>query len=175
MIRWEVDTEHTQVRFGVKYMGISTVKGEFTDYDIEVVTPTSDFSQPQIEVHIAAHSISTQNIDRDAHLIGPDFFNVNQYPFIDFTDTKVDWLDPENGTLSGMLTICGISRKESFVLTFGGVMTGFDGETRAGFTIEGKINRQDYGLKWNQLVDNGIPAIADTVNISIDIELIKVT
>lgn len=175
MATWKADLEHSQIRFSVKNMAVAMIRGQFTDFTVEVQTTDDSFSDPLIEVDIPCGSLTTDNLERDAHLQGPDFFDVGKFPTLKFFGKTFVPQDENQFELTGTLTIKDKSKEITLLAEFGGIAHGFDGEKRAGFSLEGKINRFEFGLVWNDLLDAAVPIVGADVKISIDVELIAET
>jgi polyisoprenoid-binding protein YceI len=153
---------------------ITNVKGEFSNYSVNVETENEDFMQAKISFEAEVGSINTGNEQRDAHLRGADFFDAEKFPKISFEANGVENVDNDGSyELLGNLTIKGISRPVRLDVEFGGVIHDLWGGIRAGFTINAKINRTDWGLVWNAVTESGGLLVSETVNLSCEIELVK--
>jgi len=169
---WNLDTTHTEVQFKVKHLVIATVTGFFKKFSGSVESETENFDGASVNFSLDATSIDTNNADRDAHLKSADFFAAEQYPSIDFTGT----LKKTSGNdykLDGALTIRGTTKAVVLDVEFGGLMVDPWGNTKAGFEINGKINRKDFGLNWNALTEAGGMVVSEDVKIHINAELAK--
>jgi polyisoprenoid-binding protein YceI len=166
--KWAIDSTHSEVGFKVKHMMISTVKGHFEDFEVNVETESEDFKDASIEVVIKTASIKTKNADRDGHLKSPDFFNAEEFENITFKSSSFN-----GSTLVGALTIKGITKEIELDVDFNGVAVDPYGQTKAGFEISGEINRQDFGLTWSAVTEAGNIVVSDKVKLSIDAQLIK--
>lgn len=169
---WHSDPEHSQFRFSVKNMAVATIRGRFSEFTVLVKSESDTFINPSIEVKISTSSLTTDNLERDAHLQGTDFFDVANFPTMEFKGKSLVALSETDYELAGMLTIKDVSKEIRLNVEYGGIAHGFDGEKRAGFSLTGKINRFDFGLSWNNLLDNAVPIVGADVQISIDIELV---
>ncbi|MDP4197691.1 MAG: YceI family protein [Bacteroidota bacterium] len=170
---WSLDPAHSRLEFSAKHMVISSVKGHFDSYNVNVHTDGDDFKTAEIEVTIDAGSINTGNKDRDNHLKSDDFFNAEKYPAMTFKASLVRQIDEEHYTVVGYLTIRGISKPIELDVEYGGTVNDPWGNTRTGFSLRGSIDRFDYDLKWNALMDTGGAIVGKTIKISGDIELVK--
>lgn len=170
---WSVDQSHSRIQFAIRHMLISEVEGNFGDYTLDVTASDDDFSDASAEVSIKLAGINTGNIDRDNHLLAADFFDAAQYPVITFKSTKVTQLDEEEFKLIGDLTIRDVTKEITLDVTKGGVIKDPYGYTRAGFQVEGKIDRFDFGLQWNGLLEAGGAVLGKQVKLRAHIELIK--
>lgn len=170
---WSFDPTHSGITFKVKHLMISNVKGSFGEFSGKVTTHENDFSTAKIELHINTSSINTDVADRDAHLKSADFFDSENYPHIIFVSDKLVPVGDDEFELKGMLTIKQTTLPVSLNVEFGGLMTDPWGNQKAGFAIEGKINRRDFGLNWNAALEAGGVLVGEDVKISCEIELTK--
>lgn len=171
--KWVLDPAHSEVAFKVKHLMISNVKGNFSEFSVNVLTDGDDFSSAMINVSINTASVTTGVADRDAHLKSPDFFDSANYDTMTFVSTSITGSGDEY-KLEGDLTIRGITKPVKLDVEFGGLMTDPWGNVKAGFNINGKINRRDWGLTWNAALEAGGVLVADEVRINSEIELLKV-
>ena len=168
---WKLDQSHSELLFKVKHLMISNVKGEFKEFDVQVESPEQGFHDAKVHATIQADSIFTNNTDRDNHLKSDDFFNAEQYPTLEFTSTSMEKLDEENYRLKGELTMKGVTKNVVLEVNHGGTAKDPYGNTKAGFSISGKINRKDFGLNWNQVLETGGVMVSDEVRINGEIQL----
>lgn len=166
--KWELDAAHSEIEFKVKHMMITNVKGNFDIFKIEVDTAGEDFKNALAKVVIDTASINTRNEQRDGHLKSAEFFDVEKYPEITFEATSL-----ENDEIKGNLTIRDVTKPVSFDLEFAGLQKDPWGNTKAGFIVEGKIKRSEFGLSWNAALETGGVMVSDEVKFSADIQLIK--
>ena len=171
-IGWNLDKSHSNLQFSARHMIISEVTGHFNNYDVDVKAG-DDFTDSEVTVTIDSKSIDTGITDRDNHLKSPDFFDVENYPEITFKSTKVEKADDESYKLYGDFTIRNITKPIVLDVAYGGTIKDPWGNTRAGFKVTGKINRFDYELKWNALMETGGAVVGKNINITCDIELTK--
>lgn len=169
--QWVLDPSHSELSFKVKHLMISNVKGEFRKFN--AVIAGADFSKSPLTVTIDAASVFTNDDNRDGHLKGPDFFNVEQYPEIVFTSTAVSKTGDDSYQLNGLLTIRGISKEISLELEYGGVNKDPWGNEKAAFTVNGKINRSDWGLTWNAALEAGGVLVSEEVRLNADVQFVK--
>lgn len=169
---WKVDFAHSKMGFSAKHMIISEVEGQFKDYDINV-DAGDGFADSEVEVIIKTASIDTGVIDRDNHLKSSDFFDASNYEEIIFKSTSFEQINEEKFKLSGELTIRGITHPIDLDVLYGGKIKDPWGNERVGFQITGKLNRFDYGLKWNSFIETGGAVVGKTININCHVELIK--
>lgn len=171
---WHLDKDHTTIGFAVKHMVVSRTQGEFLDYSglVEMDAGTQEFKT--IQATIQTQSLFTDHQERDEHLRSPDFFDVATFPTMTYTMTSYKKTG-ETYTAVGNLTIKGITKEITLVGTFNGVVQDPWGNTRAGFTAEGTLNRQDFGIQFNELLDNGGLIVGNDVRIKLEVEVIKAT
>lgn len=172
-VKWTLDAMHSEITFKVKHLMISTVTGQFRTFNVTAETGGEDFSQPgKIEATIDVSSIDTNNEQRDGHLKSDDFFSAGNHNQITFTSTKLD-VQGDEGKLSGDLTIKGITKPVSLNVEAGGVVVDPYGQTKAGFTVTGKISRKEFGLTWSAVTEAGNVVVGDDIKITAEIQLIK--
>jgi polyisoprenoid-binding protein YceI len=169
---WGIDPTHTEVQFKVKHLVISTVTGFFRKFSGSIVTESEDFNGAEVKFSLDVSSIETNQADRDTHLKSPDFFAAEQHPTIDFTGSlkKVEGSDYK---LNGDLTIRGTKKPISLNVEFGGTTVDPWGNTRAGFEVNGKLNRKDFGLNWNALTEAGGMVVSEEVKLHINAEVVR--
>jgi polyisoprenoid-binding protein YceI len=171
--KWIIDTTHSEVQFKVKHMMISTVTGYFSVFNAAVETEGDDFTTATVEFTADLSSISTNNEQRDAHLKTSDFFDAENHPQIKFVSSKLEKIDDEKYTLHGDLTIRGTTKSVKLNVEYGGMIQDPWGSTRAGFTVEGRINRKEYGLHWNSVTETGGIVVSDEVRLHVNCEFVK--
>ena len=165
--KWNLDTAHSEITFKVRHMMISNVKGAFNTFTAEVEAEDDTFKNAKVSATINVDSIDTNNADRDTHLKSADFFNVEQNPTITFeSDSLAD-------DVTGHLTINGVTKPVQLEVEFGGINQDPWGNTKAGFTFEGKIKRSDFGLNWNAALETGGVLVSDEVKISGELQFVK--
>lgn len=152
---------------------ISTVTGSFTNFQATAKTQGDDFTSARIHFTAAIDSISTNNEQRDAHLRNGDFFDAEKYPELSFESTSVESIDDENFKLAGTLTMRGVSKPVALNVEFGGITQDPWGNTRAGFTVTGKIDRQDFGLSYGAVTETGGLLLGNEVKIIASVQLVK--
>lgn len=169
---WKSDAAHSEVTFKVKHMMITNVTGQITDYVVEAVTDGDDFSNAQVAFTGKLNSINTGNEQRDAHLRSPDFFDADKHPEITFRSTRYE-RNGDEVKLQGDLTMKGVTKPVRLDVEFGGIQKDPWGNTKAGFSISGKLNRKDFGLNWNAALETGGVLVSDDVKIVAEIQLVK--
>lgn len=170
MAQWTIDPAHSEIKFKAKHLVISTVTGQFKRFSGTVDAQKPDFSDARIRFEADIDSISTNNEQRDGHLKSPDFFDAAGFPTLSFESTSITRKSDEVYVVSGDMTIRGTKRKIALDVRYNGTVEGFDGEV-AGFEITGRLNRQDFGLRWNALTETGGVVVSDEVRLDISVEL----
>lgn len=170
--RWQVDPSHTEVEFGVRHLMISTVKGRFGKVSGTVAVDPATPGEARVDVTIDITSIDTREEKRDAHLRSPDFFDADHFPTMTFHGGKLAGDLDGDFTLSGDLTIRGVTRPVTLDVTFEGAVTDPWGGKRRGYSARGKLNRQDFGLTWNAALEAGGVVVGDEVKLTIATELV---
>jgi polyisoprenoid-binding protein YceI len=167
---WTIDKAHSNIGFSVAHMVVSETTGKFKDFDAKVISKTDDFAGSTVEFTAKTASVFTDNEKRDEHLKGDDFFNAEKFPELKFSGSLVK----EGGKyiLKGNLTIRDITKPVSFDVTYGGRVKAFGGE-KAGFKLNGKINRKDFGLKFDKTLEGGGLIVGDDVDINVKVEFNK--
>ena len=173
MTKWTIDPMHSEVHFKVKHLMISTVTGSFKKFEGSVETENDDFSGAKISFSADIDSIETGMAQRDGHLKSPEFFDVATFPTLSFESKSFEKIDGNEYKLAGDLTLKGITKPVSLNVEFGGTMVDFYGNTKAGFDISGKINRQDFGLTWSGVTEAGGIVLSDEVKLVINIQVAK--
>jgi len=173
MAQWTIDPAHSEITFKVKHLVISTVTGQFTRFSGTVQAGKDDFSDAKVQFEADIDSISTNNEQRDGHLKSPDFFDAANHPKLSFRSTSVSSKGEGTYALTGLMTIRGQQRPLTLQVVYNGTVAGFDGEVAA-FEITGKLNRQDYGLRWNAMTETGGVVVSDEVKLEMAVELKKV-
>lgn len=170
---WISDSMHSEIGFKIKHLMITSVKGRFDTFNAQATTEGDDFNNAQISFTADVASITTGVADRDGHLKGSDFFDAETYPQISFKSTGMQASGDDEYTLTGDLTMHGVTKPVELDAEFGGVVKDPYGQTKAGFTLEGKINRKDFGLTWGALTEAGGVVLADEVKIMCEVQLVK--
>ncbi len=168
---WNLDPTHSELTFKVKHLMISNVKGSFTKFNAKI--EGDDFETSKITATVDAASVFTNNADRDGHLKSADFFEVETYPELKFESTHITKTDDGEYSLTGDLTIKGITKSVELEVEFGGYMKDPYGNEKAGFSFEGKINRKDFGLNWNAALETGGVLVSDEVKIAAEVQFVK--
>ena len=169
---WKLDPTHTTVEFSAKHLMISTVKGRITDIEGTIYTNENDPKSSSVEATLKTASIDTRTDQRDQHLRSADFLHVEQYPEIKFRSTRIEGTKQEF-KLTGDLTIRDVTRPITRGVIFEGQTKDPWGGERVGFSASGKIDRRDFGLTWNLLLETGGLTVGNEVKINLEVEAIK--
>ena len=170
---YKIDPTHTQIIFKIKHLAISTVTGNFSTFEGSFEFDPEKISESKTSVKINSDSIDTSNQKRDEHLKNQDFFDVVKFPEISFVSKEIKDIDGKNFTIVGDLTIHGVTKMVVLKTEYNGSATDPWGNERAAFSAEAKINRKDFGLTYNKLLETGGLVIGEDVKILIEIEGIK--
>jgi polyisoprenoid-binding protein YceI len=173
-VEWQIDPAHSAAHFSVRHLMISNVRGEFSKLSGTVVIDPADVTKSTVEVTLEVASINTREPQRDEHLRSADFLDAANHPAITFRSRRVTAVGPNRFKLTGDLTIRGVTKEVTFDVD-GPTAPVKDpwGNVRAGITASEKINRQDFGLVWNALIEGGGVVVGDEVSITIEAELIQ--
>lgn len=173
-VKWTIDPAHSEIQFKVKHMMISTVTGSFGKFGADIEANGDDLSTAKIRFQADVDSISTGNEKRDGHLRSTDFFSGEKHPQIVFTSTGSKAVDGDGSwTLLGDLSMNGITKPVELDVEWGGVMKDPYGNTKAGVSIHGKVNRKDWGINWNAALEAGGVMVSDEVRIACEVQLVK--
>jgi polyisoprenoid-binding protein YceI len=171
---WQLDPNHSSAQFSVKHLGLSTVRGAFSTVKGTIVLDDKDLAKSNVDVTIDVSSVDTRQPDRDKDLKSDKFFDAANYPTITFKSTKVEQVAPGRLKVTGDLTIRGTTKP--VILDVDGPTAPVKdpwGNNRAAASATTRINRQDYGVKWNAKLDNGGVVVGDDVAIVIDVEMVQ--
>lgn len=171
--KWTLDLTHSELNFKIRHLMISNVSGAFTDFQVEMVTEDEDISTGTIRLLAKMDSVTTKNAQRDEHLRSADFFEVSKYPELKFVSTKIVKQDEENFDLYGNMTMKGITKPVTLHVEHSGITNDPWGGERAGFNITGKINRTDWGVTFNSVLETGGVALAEEIKIFSEIQMVK--
>ncbi len=167
---WSIDPAHSTIEFRVKHMVIQTVKGRFRDFDGAIVAG----EEPSISGSIRVASLDTLQAERDAHLRSPDFFDAERYPEIGFHAAGMQFNgDGSHFALSGELTIKGVTRPIVLDGELYGTIVDGDGRDRVALALRGQLDRADYGLVWNRVLETGSLLVGDTVDLVLDVAAVR--
>jgi polyisoprenoid-binding protein YceI len=169
---WQLDLAHSEIQFKVRHMMVSWVRGQFEKFSGTINLDEQNPENTTVEIVIDATSINTRQADRDGHLRSPDFLDAPSYPNITFKSTKVQKTGPNTAKLTGNLTIRDITKEVTLDVEHSGVRKSpFGPFLAAGFSAETIINRKDWGLTWNSLVEGGGVLVGEDLHVSVEVEL----
>ncbi|MDO1444800.1 YceI family protein [Rhodocytophaga aerolata] len=168
---WQIDPAHSKIGFTVTHLVISEVEGSFKKVDAKMVSTKPDFTDSQIEFSADVNSIDTENEDRDKHLKSADFFDAANHDKIKFVSKTFKKVSGNEYKLTGDLTIKGVTKPVTLDVVYGGTAKDPYGNTKAGFKVNGKISRKEYGLTWNTLTEAGGAVVGDEVELVGKIQL----
>ncbi len=171
--KWVLEPAHSELQFKIRHLMISNVSGSFNKFDGSVETEGDDLTTAKVNFTIDADSISTNNEQRDGHLKSGDFFDVATHPSITFEGAGMQKVGDEDYKMNGNLTMHGVTHPVALNVEFGGIAKDPWGNTKAGFTVEGKINRKDFGLAWNAPTEAGGLLVGEEVKISANVQFVK--
>lgn len=172
-IKWLIDPAHSEITFKVKHLMITTVTGYFRKFNLEVETEDENFETAKsIEFVADINSIDTNNEQRDTHLRSADFFDAANHNELRFVGNKYEG-NTEEATLTGDLTIRETSKPIKLKIEHAGIVVDPYGQTKAGFTVDGKISRKEFGLMWGAVTEAGHVVVGDEIKIHAEIQLIK--
>ncbi|HEY8782318.1 MAG TPA: YceI family protein [Mucilaginibacter sp.] len=173
--KWVVDPMHSEVQFKVKHLVISTVTGFFKSFEGTLETENNDFEDANISFSLNIDSVDTNQSQRDAHLKSADFFDAEKYPQITFKSTSFKKTgDDDEYELFGGLTIKDITKPVKLQAEYGGSANDFYGNTKAGFEVNGKVNRKDFGLTYDAVTEAGSIVVGEDIKLIINIQFAKV-
>ena len=173
MEKWKIDPMHSEVKFKAKHLVIATVTGEFKKFTAEAETENNKFENAKIKFEADVNSIDTGEPQRDAHLKSADFFDAANYPKMTFVSKSFKRISDQTYELTGDLAIRGTTKEIKLDVTYNGKVTGILGEDVTGFEITGKLNRLDFGLKWNAVTEAGGIVVSDEIKLEISLEMHK--
>lgn len=170
---WQIDPVHSEVGFSVRHLMISTVKGRFTDVQGTLEYNEADPTQSSVEVTIATASVDTRADQRDNHLRSADFFDSEHFPNITFRSTRVERTSSDTGRLTGELTIRGVTHPVTLNVKREGRGKDPWGGERLGYSATTIVDREKFGLTWNQALETGGVVVGDEVKVAIEVEWVK--
>ena len=169
---WAIDKAHSEVTFRIKHL-MSKVTGRFTDFDGTITTDFGNLGASGVTFTIQAASIDTDTPDRDKHLRSADFFDVEKFPTISFTSSKITKTGDNNFAVTGTLTMHGVAKEITLPVTFLGAGQDPWGNTKAGFEIATTLSRTEYEIVWNKALETGGFLLGDEVEVVINLEVAK--
>jgi polyisoprenoid-binding protein YceI len=170
---WNIDAAHSGINFSIRHMLVAKVRGRFAQYTGTVQLDEDDFTRSTLEVAIDASSIDTGAPERDAHLRSADFFDVAAFPQLRYRSQRIEKLSADRYRVIGELTIRDVTREVPLEVEYGGRATDPWGNERAGFVARASLDRKDFGLGWNQVLEAGGVLVGDRVDIEIEVAVVK--
>lgn len=170
---WAFDKAHSKIGFSVSHLVITDVEGNFKEFDASVTTDGDNWENAKIEFTAEIASIDTDNEKRDEHLRSDDFFNAEMYPQLKFVSKSFNKVEGNEYKLVGDLTIRDVTKEVELEVELNGTVVDPWGNTKAGFDLEGEINRFDYGLKWSKALETGGLVVGEDVEIIGKLQLMK--
>jgi polyisoprenoid-binding protein YceI len=170
---YKFDPSHSSLAFSAKHMMIATVRGSFRDFDGQAEVEGNDPSTVKAEVIIKAASLESGAEDRDKHLRGADFFDVEKYPEIRFVNTAIKPLGKDTYAVTGDLTIKDVTHPVELKATVSQPINDPWGNERVGLSLEGEINRKDWGLNWNMVLEAGSVLVGETIKLNLDVVALR--
>ncbi len=170
---WAIDPTHSEIQFKVKHLVISTVTGYFRSFQGALSTSTEDFSDAKIHFTADIDSIDTNNEQRDGHLMSDDFFGAESFPKLTFESTSFTKTGEDSYTLVGNITLKGVTKEIILKAELGGLALDPYGNQKAGFEINGKINRKEFGLSWDAITEAGGVVVSDEVRLHLNVQINK--
>jgi len=171
--KWAIDPAHSEIHFKVKHLVISTVTGSFKEFSGEATTPEDTFEGGDIAVTIKAASISTNNDQRDGHLRSAEFFETDSFPEITVKTTSIKQVDGDDYAITAEFTMKGVTKTIEFKGEYGGEATDGYGNQKVGLEVSGKLNRKDFGLNWNAVVEGGGLTVSEEVKLVANLQFIQ--
>jgi polyisoprenoid-binding protein YceI len=170
---WNLDTAHSGINFSVRHMVVSKVRGRFAKYSGAIRIDEADLTRSSVDVTIDAASIDTGVADRDNHLRSADFFDVEKFPDLRFSSKRIQKVGEDRYSLVGDLTLHGVTREIALDAAYGGRGKDPWGNERVGFAAKASLDRKDFGLTWNQLLETGGILVGDRVDIELEIQGVR--
>jgi len=171
LTKWTIDKAHSEVQFKAKHLVISTVTGQFNNFEGWLELKEENLEDASAWFTADVNSISTNSADRDTHLKSADFFDAENYPYIQFKSTGFSKLGENIYQMSGNLSMRGITKNVNLKVEYGGSMVDPYGNTKAGYEISGEVNRHDFGLKWNAVTEAGGLVVGEMIKLNLNIQL----
>jgi len=170
---WNIDAVHSGINFSIRHMVVSKVRGRFGKYTGAIKLDDGDITRSVVEATIDASSIDTGTPQRDTHLRSPDFFDVEQFPELRFRSKRIEKLAEDRYRVVGELTIRDVTREVSLDVEYGGRAKDPWGNERVGFVAKAALDRKDFGLGWNQVLEAGGVLVGDRVDIELEVQAVK--
>jgi polyisoprenoid-binding protein YceI len=171
---WTIDIAHSGINFSIRHMVVSKVRGRFTKFSGTLSIDDADLARSVVEATIDASSIDTGTAQRDTHLRSPDFFDVDRFPEMRFRSTRIEKVEEARYRVVGALTIRGVTREISLDVEHGGRAKDPWGNERIGFVAKATLQRKDFGLEWNQVLEAGGVLVGERVDLDLEVQGVKV-
>jgi len=171
--QWNLDTVHSSINFSIRHMVVSKVRGRFAKFSGALNLAEGDLTRSVVEATVDASSIDTGTPQRDTHLRSADFFDVERFPEMRFRSTRIEKLDGDRYRVLGALTIRDVTREVALDAEYGGRATDPWGNERVGFVAKAVLDRKDFGLAWNQVLEAGGVLVGDRVEVELDVQAVK--
>ena len=170
---YAIDASHSQIGFGARHAMVTKVRGQFNDFTGTGIFDVENPANSNVQIVIQAKSIDTRNADRDGHLRGNDFFDMDTYPEIKFSSTSFSKVDDSTYSVIGDLTIKNVTKSITFELDFTGTAVDPWGNTRVGFEGKTSVNRKDWGVNWNTALEAGGVLVGEKITLEFDISAVR--
>jgi polyisoprenoid-binding protein YceI len=170
---WAIDPTHSEIGFKVKHMMFTNVSGKFNSVEANIENDDDNFETSKISFSAEVHSVDTNSQDRDNHLKSADFFDVDNFPKLSFVSTGIHKINDSEYKVSGDLTIKDVTKNITLTTEYSGAMKDPWGNTKVGLSINGNINRKDFGLTWNSALETGGVLVGEDVKLIAEIQFIK--
>lgn len=170
---WNIDTTHSGIHFSVRHMVFAKVRGRFTDWSGAIHLDPTHPARSGVEVEIQAGSIDTGVADRDSHLRSPDFLDVERFPTLRFRSKEIEEAGGDRYRITGDLTIRGVTREVVLDVEYAGQAKDPWGNRRAAFTATASLDRGDFGLRWNQVLEAGGVLVGDRIEVQIEVQAVQ--
>lgn len=171
--KWVLDPTHSELGFKIRHLMISNISGSFKNFQAKAEMEETDFSSAQVSLTADMASINTNQEQRDAHLRTTDFFEVDKFPQLIFKSTRIEKAGGDTFTMYGDLTLKGVTKPVLLHVEFSGITKDPWGNERAGFTVNGKINRNEWGINFNSILETGGVALSEEVKINAEVQFVK--
>lgn len=170
---WNIDPTHSEIQFKVKHLVISTVTGNFKNFEGRIEAEGDNFENADVYFETHINSVFTNNEDRDEHLKSEDFFHAEEYPKLTFESTSFKKTGDKNYKVSGDLTIRDVTKEVELDVVHGGTVEDPYGNTKAGFEATGTINRKEFGLTWDAVTEAGNVVVGDNIKLQLNLQLVQ--
>lgn len=170
---WTIDPTHSEIGFKVKHMMFTNVSGKFNQFEATIENQDEDFETSKINFSTDVNSVDTSNTDRDNHLKNADFFDADNFPKLTFTSTEIQKVTGGEYKISGDLTIKDVTKNVTFETEYSGFMKDPWGNTKIGLSLNGKINRKDFGLTWNAALETGGVLVGEDIKLIAEVQFVK--